>query len=259
MTIRNLRVMMHRRWLKSGGGSKTSERPGRSVRLGWAIRFYFPMRSCNYCGRGALGDEPNCRECGKSLTEAASKPPPLEWIPVEREESQQTQQLTTRRKLGWLLILGSLAILGGTYVFARNSPGGGYFIVPTGALALGLYFLQRPALMSSDGKLSLTLGDLMAKAGPWKALIAIVHSRSTRRSRGAIPARPKGRKQPGILQCCGSDPTCRRSETYECRPLVGTIRDKPGILLNATHLTLVFGKGVFLPCSSSALRVVGLC
>lgn len=123
------------------------------------------MRSCNYCGRGALGDEPNCRECGKSLTEAASKPPPLEWIPVEREESQQTQQLTTRRKLGWLLILGSLAILGGTYVFARNSPGGGYFIVPTGALALGLYFLQRPALMSSDGKLSMTLGDLMAKAG----------------------------------------------------------------------------------------------
>jgi hypothetical protein len=87
---------------------------------------------------------------------------------LEREDPEQTRQLKSLRLAGWALILGSLALLGGSFLGAFNTPGGGYYVIPYGALALGIYFLQRPVQISSDGKRSLTLGDLMAQAGAWE-------------------------------------------------------------------------------------------
>jgi hypothetical protein len=129
------------------------------------------MRSCDYCGREALGEESDCRECGKALAKTSStptsadSPPDLQWIPLEGESSEQSHQLKSMRLVGWALILGSLAVLGGSYLFAASTPGGGYFLIPYGGIGLGIYFLQRPVLISKDSKRSLTLGDLMAQAG----------------------------------------------------------------------------------------------
>ena len=48
---------------------------------------------------------------------------------------------------------------------AASMPGGGYFLIPYGGIGLGIYSLQRPVLISSDSKRSLTLWDLMTQAG----------------------------------------------------------------------------------------------
>lgn len=98
------------------------------VRSRAVLLLYTFMRSCDYCGREALGEESDCRECGKALAKTSStptsadSPPDLQWIPLEGESSEQSHQLKSMRLVGWALILGSLAVLGGSYLFAASTP-----------------------------------------------------------------------------------------------------------------------------------------